>query len=58
MFFRLENLESHVASQQTDINIKDDKIDTLQKRYSVAVKIILAESLDARACERKRFPGN
>ena len=35
LVFRLENLESQVASQQTDVNAKDDKIDTLQKRYCV-----------------------
>ena len=36
-FFRLENLESLVASQQTDITAKDDKIDGLQKRYCIIV---------------------
>ena len=37
VFFRLENLESLVASQQTDITSKDDKIDGLQKRYCIIV---------------------
>ena len=36
-FFRVENLESLVASQQTDITAKDDKIDGLQKRYCIIV---------------------
>ena len=31
--FRLENLKSHVGSQQANINAKDDKIENLQKRY-------------------------
>ena len=37
VFFRLENLESLVASQQTDITAKDDKIEGLQKRYCIIV---------------------
>lgn len=37
VFFRLENLESLVASQQSDITAKDDKIDGLQKRYCIIV---------------------
>ena len=32
LLFRIENVESQFTNQESDIKLKDEKIDTLQKR--------------------------